>query len=97
MSTKRKRSDSSTVEETSNYKRCRSDSVWFQDGNIILEAEGTQFRVHRGILAKHSTFFKDMFEVPQPSDEPTVEGCPVVRLTDTAHDVEHLLNALYDR
>jgi hypothetical protein len=38
-----------------------------------------------------------MFEVPQPSDEPTVEGCPVVRLTDTAHDVEHLLNALYDR
>jgi len=70
--------------------------MWFTDGNVVLEAEETQFRVHRGILALHSTVFKDMFEMPQPSEEPTVEGCPVVQLSDTAADVERLLNAVYN-
>jgi BTB/POZ domain len=96
MSAKRKRSEISTEAERLPIK-CRSDSIWFTDGNIILEAEGQQFRVHRGVLAKHSAFFKDMFEMPQPPDESTVEDCPVVDLTDSAQDVDHLLNALYDR
>jgi hypothetical protein len=71
--------------------------MWFTDGNIVLEAEETQFRVHRGVLlAMHSSVFKDMFEIPQPSDEPTVEGCPVVQLCDTAADVECLLTSVYN-
>lgn len=70
--------------------------MWFTDGNVILEAEETQFRVHRGVLAMHSTVFKDMFEMPQPSEGLTEEGCPVVHLSDTAADVEHLLNAVYN-
>jgi hypothetical protein len=35
-------------------------------------------------------------DLPQPPDQPTVDGCPVVELQDAAFDVEHLLKALYD-
>lgn len=75
----------------------RSENFWFDDGNIILEAEGQQFRIHRGMLSRHSKIFKDMFNVPQLSREPTIEGCPVVKLSDKAEDWEHVLSALYDR
>ncbi|KAF7351396.1 hypothetical protein MSAN_01571300 [Mycena sanguinolenta] len=64
-------------------------------GDIILQAESTQFRVNRDILAQQSSVFKDMFGVPLPADEPTVEGCPIVRVSDTAKDWEHLLELLY--
>ncbi|KAL0952851.1 hypothetical protein HGRIS_007075 [Hohenbuehelia grisea] len=34
-----------------------------EDGNITLQVENTLFRVHRYFLVKHSSVFKDMFEV----------------------------------
>lgn len=52
----------------------RSENFWFDDGNIILEAESQQFRIHRGMLSRHSNTFKDMLNVPQLSKEPTIEG-----------------------
>jgi len=59
----------------------RSPDHWFDDGSIILEAESTQFRVHRTMLARHSSIFRDMFEIPQPAHgEPVVEGCLMVHL-----------------
>lgn len=70
---------------------------WFDDGNIILQAEGKQFRVFRGILAASSSVFGDMFTIPQPTDEKLVGGCPVVHLSDTAEDLHHVLKALFDR
>jgi len=76
----------------------RSPDYWFEDGSIILQAESTQFRVHKSLLARHSAVFKDMFEVPRPADgEPLVEGCLVVHLSVTAEDVEHMICSLYDR
>lgn len=99
---KRKRTEPPTVEDESSQAntttKTRSETVWFDDGNIVLEAEGKQFRVHRGVLEKHSSVFKDMLSVPQPpeSDEPTIDGCPIVQLPDKADDWEHLLNSLYD-
>jgi hypothetical protein len=65
-------------------------------GDIILQAESTQFRINRDVLARHSSVFADMFSIPLPSDEPTVEGCPIVRVSDTAKDWELLLDVLYD-
>jgi hypothetical protein len=69
---------------------------WFDDGNIVLEAELTQFRVYRGILSAHSAIFKDMFALAQSSGEGYVEGCPVVHLSDSAEDVRIVLEVLHD-
>ncbi|KAJ6551381.1 hypothetical protein B0H19DRAFT_1236564 [Mycena capillaripes] len=73
----------------------RSD-IWHDDGSVVLQAESTQFRVHWSVLSLHSTFFRDMRSLPQPADQPSIEGCPVIQLHDSSVDVEHLLNALYN-
>ncbi|KAF9011980.1 hypothetical protein BDQ17DRAFT_1298357 [Cyathus striatus] len=76
-------------------------SLWFDDGNIVLQAGDTQFRVYRGMLTRHSTVFADMFSIPQPShthtsdDSDVVDGCPVVHLSDAAGDMEYVLSALF--
>lgn len=73
--------------------------IWFEDGNVILEAEGIQFKVHRGILSESSSVFKDMFTLPQPPsmDEELIDGCPIVHLSDTAEEVTYMLEALCQR
>ncbi|KAF8216824.1 hypothetical protein K438DRAFT_1536917, partial [Mycena galopus ATCC 62051] len=84
-------------------KRQRTDSnatltrseIWFSDGNIVLQAARTQFRVHWGILALHSPIFRDMQGLPQPPDQPSVDGCSVVELSDDPVDVKIILKALY--
>ncbi|KAJ7125130.1 hypothetical protein C8R44DRAFT_782400 [Mycena epipterygia] len=73
----------------------RSD-IWYQDGSIVLQVQDTQFRVHWGVLAQHSSFFRDMQGLPQPPDQPSADDCPIVELSDSATDVEHLLKALYN-
>jgi hypothetical protein len=35
-------------------------------------------------------------DLPQPTDQPSVDGCPIVELQDAVVDVEHLLKALYN-
>ncbi|KAJ7443803.1 hypothetical protein FB451DRAFT_1149473 [Mycena latifolia] len=70
--------------------------IWMPYGDIILQAESTQFRVNRDILAHQSSVFKDMFSIPQPPNEPMVEGCPIVHVSDAAKDWQLLLEVLYD-
>lgn len=72
-------------------------SVWFNDGNLVLEAEGVQFRVHQGLLAANSPVFNDMASFPQPNAQPNVDGCPIVHMQDAASDLEVFLKAMYDR
>ncbi|KZP19036.1 hypothetical protein FIBSPDRAFT_828608 [Athelia psychrophila] len=76
----------------------RSD-IWYDDGNIVLQAQNVQFKVHKSILAHSSSVFRDMFSVPQPPSQDThlVEGCPVVHLSDSAEDVSYILQALFQR
>ncbi|KAJ7633425.1 hypothetical protein DFH06DRAFT_1004367 [Mycena polygramma] len=74
----------------------RSPDVWFEDGTIILEAECTQFKVFKGILAANSTVFNDMLVVGSiPDTNEMVQGCPVVHVYDTALDLKHFLKALH--
>ncbi|KAJ7794280.1 hypothetical protein B0H14DRAFT_126474 [Mycena olivaceomarginata] len=71
--------------------------IWYSDGSVVLQAETSQFRVHWSVLAQHPSFFLDLQALPQPeSGQPTMDGCPLVELQDTAADIEHLLKALYD-
>ena len=74
----------------------RASDLWFDDGSIILKVETTQFRVHRTVLSTNSDIFRDMLSVPQPVGEEVIEGCPVVRLPDSAKDWTYVLQALYD-
>lgn len=73
--------------------------IWLEDGNVVIQAETTQFKVLRSLLAAHSSVFKDMFSMPQPPSEAegTVQGCPVVHVSDSAVDVAIVLRALFFR
>ncbi|KAI0648589.1 hypothetical protein C8Q79DRAFT_906465 [Trametes meyenii] len=70
---------------------------WYEDGNVILVAYGkVGFRVHRQVLAKHSSVFHDMFLVGQAESSEQQEGCPVVHVSDPASDLKLFLRGLYD-
>ncbi|PIL26653.1 hypothetical protein GSI_11278 [Ganoderma sinense ZZ0214-1] len=78
----------------------RDADMWFEDGNVIVIAQNIAFRFHKGVLSHHSQVFRDLFLVPQPSSSDaspidTLDGCPVVRVSDTSYDFKELLRALY--
>ncbi|KAI9069834.1 hypothetical protein FKP32DRAFT_37288 [Trametes sanguinea] len=75
----------------------RSPELWIPDGNIVLIADKkVAFRVHGGVLARHSSVFSDAFGLPQPENGDTYDGCPVLHIPDQPIDVDCLLQALYD-
>ncbi|KAF7309626.1 hypothetical protein MIND_00333700 [Mycena indigotica] len=74
----------------------RVDSLWFNDGNIIIEAHGVLFRVYRGLLEARSPVFADLLAFPQPDDSETIDGCQVMHLEDSAADMLYFLKALFD-
>lgn len=73
----------------------RHHKFWLYDGSIVLHVQNTLFRVHQTILANHSEVFADLFTVPQPDGERTIDGCPVVDLFDDEKNFVDLLNAVY--
>jgi len=81
---------------TQNNELKRHEDLWFDDGNIVIIAENIGFRVYRGILSKKSELFKDLFTLPQPEGSEAIDGCPVVRLQDSAADWGRFLSALFD-
>ncbi|KAJ7634515.1 hypothetical protein FB45DRAFT_1002125 [Roridomyces roridus] len=92
-SAKRQRTEEPTAHEITPIR----SKIWMPFGDLVLQVESTQFRVNRDILARHSPVFAGMLSVPQPPDEPTLEGCPIVILSgDSAKDWELLLEALYE-
>lgn len=101
-SNKRQRtnSDTSGPEKDGPNPIKRDDEFWFEDGNIVLIARDIEFRVYKGILAKHSSVFQDMFSLPPPvrvAPEPSQDmappagACPVVHLSDSPEDLRHVL------
>ena len=77
-------------------KTYRRGYPWFDDGNTFLVAEQTSFKVHRGVLAKHSEVFQGLFRIPQPVDAEQHDGIPVINMTDKPGDLAVFLAALYD-
>ncbi|KAJ6583480.1 hypothetical protein DFH09DRAFT_1144604 [Mycena vulgaris] len=74
------------------------EGLWFSNETLILRAENSIFRVTKSILAARSPVFQSMFEFPQPSSagDEMMDGSPVVRLHDSATDVEPFLRAIFD-
>ena len=85
----------SEASSTTNTKR--DDEFWLDDGNIVIVAQQTSFRVHKSVLSRHSNFFKDLFAVPQPSGLPdcSFDNLPVVAVSDTDYDFKALLDVIY--
>ena len=73
----------------------RSSKFWFEDGNVVLQAENTQFRLHRSILSMHCPIFRDMFACSLPENGPTVDGCPLIHFSETLEDVKNFVKILY--
>ncbi|TCD70987.1 hypothetical protein EIP91_000485 [Steccherinum ochraceum] len=92
---KRKRD---SADEVGGERNCEIErgAFWYEDGNIVLVAEGKGFKVYRGILSQLSVVFRDMFSLPQPADADLHEGCPVVCMSDSAQDLLYFLSALHD-
>ncbi|KAJ7077641.1 hypothetical protein B0H15DRAFT_861447 [Mycena belliarum] len=74
----------------------RAPELWFADDNLILRAESTLFRVSKGVLAARSSVFRDMLAFGDAAGEETLDGCPVVRMHDSAADVHAFLRAIFD-
>ncbi|KAJ7764221.1 hypothetical protein B0H16DRAFT_1526370, partial [Mycena metata] len=58
-------------------------------------AEDRLFRVFPRILGAKSPVFQDMLAFPQPENGEMLDGCPLVRLTDSAADTPFFLKAIF--
>ncbi|KLO13612.1 hypothetical protein SCHPADRAFT_940272 [Schizopora paradoxa] len=89
----------------------KHDSLWLSDGNIILAAASSAsssderssmvFRVHKSVLSRQSQVFSDMFALPTQSttsvdNDDIMDGLPLIRMHDSAEEIEALLKYLYD-
>ncbi|TDL15805.1 hypothetical protein BD410DRAFT_796008 [Rickenella mellea] len=97
-----------TADFTPEIPPLHHESIYFQDGDIILSAlndDGSKilFRAHKFILAHHSPVFMGMFTLPQPQatiheghSEVEGDGIQEVEMPDRAEDLASLLSVLYD-
>ena len=92
-------------EQNERHEMKRDSEMWFDDGNIIVVAQRTGFRVHKSVLSRWSETFSGMFMLPQHMDSPDSstgqpdrarDECPTVHITDTSHAFRQLLRAMYD-
>ncbi|KAG8885979.1 hypothetical protein FRB97_008517 [Tulasnella sp. 331] len=78
----------------------KDPNFYLSDGTICLAVEQTIFKVHQSILARHSTVFRDMFNIPPPpndgDDTNKLEGSLVIKLDDASADVRVLFGLMYD-
>jgi len=79
----------------------RDEDFYFEDGSVILSArdadgDRVNFRVHKSVLAKQSSVFKDMFSIPSPAEVDTYDGLPLVHLHDEAKELKEFLRVMYD-
>ncbi|KAI9435056.1 hypothetical protein H4582DRAFT_1786642, partial [Lactarius indigo] len=64
--------------------------------NIVLRSsDQVNFRVHKSLLAMSSPFFDDLLSLPQPPDGETVDGLPVVQLSEDADLLNSLVSLIY--
>ena len=78
----------------------QDSDIWFEDGNVVVIAQTTAFRFHKSVVSLHSSVFRDIFSIPQPSlvgeeADQGFDGCPVVHVSDTSYDFRELIRAIY--
>ena len=81
----------SSIEDSDDWKR--HPELYMSDGTMVLLAKDIVFRVYPGLLSKHSDVFGGMATLSecQPPNAEIYDGCPLVRLSDDAQDLEYFL------
>jgi len=79
-----------------NLEPKRVIDLWFEDGNVVIQAEDYQFCLFKSFLTTRSPIFKDTFSIPQPEDAERINGCPVLRIHDSATDAAYFFQAIFD-
>ncbi|KAJ7633913.1 hypothetical protein DFH06DRAFT_1139830 [Mycena polygramma] len=72
--TKRKRTDG----DANDGREPLRSNIWFSDGNLLVQAQNTQFRVYKGTLCTSSEVLKEAIE--NMGDSKGEEGCPLLFL-----------------
>ncbi len=67
---------------------------WLGDGNLIILAGDTAFRVYNGLLVKKSTVFAALLSTSSSNATETFGGCSIVRLSDYPEDLADFLQYL---
>ena len=62
---------------------------------MLRSSDQVNFRVHKGVLAMSSPFFKDLLSLPQPSDNQFIDGLPVVQVPENTDLLNTLVSLLY--
>ncbi|KAH9031485.1 hypothetical protein EDB84DRAFT_171750 [Lactarius hengduanensis] len=62
---------------------------------IVRTTDLTRFPAHKSVLASSSWVFRDMFTLPRPPNNETVNGLPVVDISEDAELVRSLITIMY--
>ena len=72
------------------------DTFDVPDANLIIQSSDLiNFRVHKPVLAMASPVFRDLFSLPQPSDGESIDGLPMVQLSEDSDLLNTLFSMLY--
>ena len=74
----------------------RHEELWFEDGNVVFISRDVHFKLHRGVVAKYSSVFRDMFQLGDASAGDSVDNCPIVNITDSPEHAVLFFTLLYD-
>lgn len=79
----------------------RHPKLWFDDGNVIISADTTDFRVPKSLLVRTSSIFLEMVnkETSRAGRVRGFEGCLVLRPKPSVYpekDIERLLDYMYN-
>ncbi|KAI0337040.1 hypothetical protein BDW22DRAFT_1364588 [Trametopsis cervina] len=74
----------------------RHPSLWFQDGSLIVVAsDGLTFKLHEGILSRHSEVLKDLIST-LPSSDGSVYRERTLQLPERGDELADFFEVLYD-
>lgn len=77
----------------------KNPKYWFKTGNVVLVANGCEaFKVHSDFLGQRSKVFRDLLsgDLPQPTNQETMDGSPVIPLSDDQDDFKIFLDFVYN-
>ncbi|KAI9441838.1 hypothetical protein H4582DRAFT_1849514 [Lactarius indigo] len=62
---------------------------------IVRTSDLVNFLLHKSVLASSSSVFRDMFALPNPSNDGMIDGLPVVDISEDSELVRSLITMLY--